>query len=43
MTVYGFDPSKLDGTFAYVGYTSEDEMRKYDIRMLSGEEVRPRN
>lgn len=43
MTVYGFDPSKLDGTFAYVGYTSEDEMKKYDIRMLSGEEIRPRN
>ena len=34
MTVYGFDPSKLDGTFVYVGYTSENEMRKYDIRML---------
>ncbi|MDE6387907.1 MAG: hypothetical protein K2L82_08900 [Lachnospiraceae bacterium] len=35
MTVYGFDPSKLNGTFAYVGYTSEEEMKKYDPRMLS--------
>ena len=34
MTVYGFDPSKLHGTFAYVGYTSVNEIRKYDIRML---------
>ena len=35
MTVYGFDPSKLNGTFAYVGYTSEEEMKKYDPRMCS--------
>lgn len=35
MTVYGFDPSKLDGTFAYVGYCKQDEMEKYDARMLS--------
>ncbi|MDE7354333.1 MAG: hypothetical protein K2O06_14975, partial [Acetatifactor sp.] len=42
MTVYGFDPSKLNGTFAYIGYTTEEEMKKYDQRMLSGEEVKSR-
>lgn len=40
MTVYGFDPSKLNGTFAYIGYTTEEEMEKYDRGMLSGEEVK---
>lgn len=40
MTVYGFEPSKLNGTFAYIGYTTEEEMKKYDKRMLSGEEVK---
>lgn len=42
MTVYGFDPSKLNGTFAYIGYTTKEEMKKYDQRMLSGEEVKSR-
>lgn len=40
MTVYGFNPSKLNGTYAYVGYTTEEEMKKYDQRMLTGEEVK---
>lgn len=35
MTVYGFDPSKLEGTFAYIGYCTPEEMKKYDVRMLS--------
>lgn len=42
MTVYGFNPSKLNGTYAYVGYTTEEEMKKYDQRMLIDEEVRTR-
>lgn len=42
MTVYGFNPSKLNGTYAYVGYTTEEEMKKYDQRMITGEEVRTR-
>ena len=37
MTVYGFNPSKLNGTYAYVGYTTEEEMKKYDPRMISAE------
>lgn len=35
MTVYGFDPTKLEGTFAYVGYCTPEEMKKYDIRMTT--------
>jgi hypothetical protein len=42
MTIYGFNPSKLNGTYAYVGYTTENEMRKYDQRMLVGENVKTR-
>lgn len=42
MTVYGFNPSKLNGTYAYIGYTTEEEMKKYDQRMLTGEEVKTR-
>lgn len=42
MTIYGFNPSKLNETYAYVGYTTNEEMRKYDQRMLTGEEVRTR-
>lgn len=42
MTIYGFNPSKLNGTHAYVGYTTEEEMKKYDPRMLSSEEVKTR-
>lgn len=42
MTVYGFNPSKLNGTYAYVGYTTEEEMKKYDQRMLTGKEVKTR-
>lgn len=42
MTVYGFLPDKLDGTYAYVGYCNEEEMRKYDVRMLSGESLKSR-
>ena len=42
MTVYGFNSNKLNGTYAYVGYTTEEEMKKYDPRMLAGEEVKTR-
>ena len=42
MTVYGFNSNKLNGTYAYVGYTIEEEMKKYDPRMLTGEEVKTR-
>ena len=42
MTVYGFNSNKLNGTYAYVGYTTEEEMKKYDPRMLTGEEVKTR-
>lgn len=42
MTIYGFDPSKLDGTYAYVGYCSLKDMKKYDPRMLEGESLRSR-
>lgn len=34
MTIYGFDPTKLEGTYAYVGVCSEEEMKKYDSRMI---------
>ena len=34
MTVYGLEPSKLEGTYAYVGYCTPEEMEKYDSRML---------
>lgn len=42
MTVYGFNSNKLNGTYAYVGYTTEEEMKKYDPRMLTDEEVKTR-
>ena len=42
MTIYGFNPSKLEGTYAYVGYCSPEEMKKYDSRMLSGESFKSR-
>lgn len=42
MTVYGFLPNKLEGTYAYVGYCTEEEMKKYDARMLSGESLKSR-
>ena len=42
MTIYAFMPSKLNGTYAYIGYCSEDEMKKYDIRMLKGETLKSR-
>ena len=42
MTIYGFDPSKLEGTYAYVGNCTPAEMKKYDIRMLSGESLKSR-
>ena len=40
MTVYGFDPNKLEGTFAYVGYCTPEEMMKYDARMFSNNYVK---
>ena len=42
MTVYGFNSNKLNGTYAYVGYTTEEEMKTHDPRMLTGEEVKTR-
>ena len=42
MTVYGFDPSKLEGTYAYIGHCIPEEMKKYDERMLSGESMKSR-
>ena len=42
MTVYGFEPSKLEGTYAYVGHCTPGEMEKYDERMLSGESMKSR-
>lgn len=42
MTVYGFDPSKLEGTYAYIGHCTPEEMKKYDERMLSGESMKSR-
>ncbi|MDD4547976.1 MAG: hypothetical protein PHI05_04470 [Bacilli bacterium] len=32
MTIYGFNPSKMNGTYAYIGYTTEERMKKYDKR-----------
>lgn len=42
MTIYAFLPSKLNNTYAYIGYCSEEEMKKYDIRMLKGESLKSR-
>ena len=42
MTVYGFDPSKLEETYAYIGHCIPEEMKKYDERMLSGESMKSR-
>ena len=36
VTIYGFDPSKLEGSYAYVGHCSLEEMKKYDKRMING-------
>jgi hypothetical protein len=33
-TIYAFDPNYLEGTYAYVGNCSIDEMNKYDSRMV---------
>ena len=42
MTVYGLEPSKLNNTYAYVGYCTIEDMKKYDIRMLEGESLNSR-
>ena len=34
MTIYGFNPSKLNGTYAYIGYCNSEEMNQYDSRMI---------
>ena len=39
MTIYGLNPSKIDGTYAFVGYTKEEEMKKYDKRMIMNEKT----
>ena len=33
-TIYAFDPNYLEGTYAYVGYCSKEEMNIYDKRMI---------
>lgn len=38
MTIYGFNPNKLNGTYAYIGYCTEEEMMKYDSRMILDKE-----
>lgn len=42
MTIYAFNPDRLEGTYAYVGYCSKEGMKKYDPRMLSGESLKSR-
>ena len=42
MTVYGFEPSKLQGTYAYIGYCTPEDMKKYDTRMLKDESLKSR-
>ena len=42
MTIYGFVPYKLKGTYAYIGHCTPEEMKKYDERMLSGEPIKSR-
>ena len=42
MTIYAFDSSKLEGTYAYIGHCTEEEMKKYDIRMLPHESLKSR-
>ena len=42
MTVYGFDPNKLEGTYAYIGHCNPEAMKKYDERMLFGESMKSR-
>ena len=34
MTIYGLEPKKMEHTYAYIGYCSEEEMIKYDKRMI---------
>ena len=34
MTIYGFMPEKLESAYAYIGYCTEEEMKKYDKRMI---------
>lgn len=42
MTIYGLNPDKLEGTYAYIGYCTEEEMKKYDVRMLKDESLKSR-
>lgn len=34
MTVYGLDKSKINDTYAYIGYCTNEDMKKYDSRMI---------
>lgn len=34
MTVYGLKPEEFIGTFGYIGYCNEKDMKKYDSRMI---------
>ncbi|MCQ2505552.1 MAG: hypothetical protein MJ113_00030 [Lachnospiraceae bacterium] len=34
MTVYGLLPEKIEGSYAYIGFVSKEEMELYDKRML---------
>lgn len=42
MTVYGFEPNKLQGTYAYIGYCTPEDMKKYDARMLKDKSLNSR-
>lgn len=42
MTIYGLNPDKLEGTYGYIGYCTEEEMEKYDVRMLKVESLKSR-
>lgn len=34
MTVYGMEPENFNGTYGFIGYALEQDMKKYDSRML---------
>ena len=40
VTIYAFDPTRLEGAYAYIGYCSPQDMKKYDSRMLSDNQAK---
>ena len=34
MTVYGLVPDKFNNSYGFIGYCSENDMKKYDKRMI---------